>query len=401
MSAAPDAHPPPASCKRLEARSRWRGFFGEGHFFLFWSQAVAPFQAVVPFPRNRILPAAGTVLGVGIASTEMTADEAAELARINGEALLAAPPGVRAVVLDWCADAIDAAISIAMVAPYSSPLERSLAILQADMGATALNSAQARHTGCLDVIRQTTASLGFAANYRGLAWSMGSRCLLKPMHDRVAAHSEALAETMLPQYDARTEFWPWLRGSMLSGALSSAVSSPLRLAGSMPLTLVHVDLRPLGSGMRPTGLGHLGALLQDRGGLVYTASRIVLLSMLHIALYRGAYFFVRDFAVDLLRAQTCNAHIAKLLSRNFAKAAGVLAATCLTYPLDLIQTRLVLANSEPPSDTVERSRIGVRKCVASVVASEHGVLGLWRGLRARVLLLLLNVAARKIVQASY
>ena len=52
MSAAPDAHPPPASCKRLEARSRWRGFFGEGHFFLFWSQAVAPFQAVVPFPRT-------------------------------------------------------------------------------------------------------------------------------------------------------------------------------------------------------------------------------------------------------------------------------------------------------------------------------------------------------------
>jgi hypothetical protein len=167
----------------------------------------------------------------------------------------------------------------------------------------------------------------------------------------------------------------------------------------MPLALVQGDLRPLGSGMRPTGLGHLSEMLADWVGLVYTAQRILLLSVLHIAVYRGAYFFVRDFAIDFLRAQSCNAHIVKMLSRNFAKAAGVFLATCLTYPMDLVQTRLIFANCGTQNNGQVRARIGIRRSVASAF-EERGVLGLWHGLGTRILLLSLNVAARKIVQAG-
>jgi hypothetical protein len=326
--------------------------------------------------------------------------EAAELSRVNGEALIAAPPAVRAVVLDWGAGAIDVAISIAMLAPYTSPLERSLTILQAGAVNQKLNPAKVQHAGCIEVIRRTNSSLGFAANYRGLAWNIGSRCLLSPVSDFLTKRCEALTEPWLPTYDAKTEFWPWLGGNMLSGALSGAVTVPVRLASSMPLALVQGDLRPLGSGMRPTGLGHLSEMLADWVGLVYTAQRILLLSVLHIAVYRGAYFFVRDFAIDFLRAQSCNAHIVKMLSRNFAKAAGVLLATCLTYPMDLVQTRLIFANCGSTQNNGQvRARIGIRRSVASAF-QERGVLGLWHGLGTRILLLSLNVAARKIVQAG-
>lgn len=289
----------------------------------------------------------------------------------------------------------------------SSPLERSITILQAHDANPAFDMDKAEHAGCFDVMRHTCRSLGLAANYRGLAWTLGSRSLLIPISDRIMLRSEALAEAFLPTHDVKTEFWRWLGCNVLSGALSAALASPARLLSWMPLTLVQADLRPVGASLRPTGLGHLSTLLADRGRLVFAVSRVLLLSVLHVALWRGSYFFCKEVAVDFLRAQCsrapaesiiCRSGVQRILSRRVAKAAGVLFATLLAYPLELLQTRLVIANSAVLA--TDDTRTGVRKSVKQVFR-EHGVRGLWRGFGARILLLSLNVAARKMVQASY
>jgi hypothetical protein len=288
----------------------------------------------------------------------------------------------------------------------SSPLERSITILQAHAANPAFDPDKTEHAECVDVIRHTCRSLGLAANYRGLAWTLGSRSLLTPISDRIVLRCEALAEAFLPKHDMKTEFWPWLGCNVLAGVLSAGLASPARLLSWMPLTLVQADLRPVGASLRPTGLGHLSTLLANRGRLVYTVSRILLLSVLHVALWRGTYFFCKEFAVDFLKAQCSRApaesiicrSVQGILSRRVGKAAGVLFATLLAYPLELLQTRLVIANTNLLA--TDNARTGVRKSVKQVVR-EHGVRGLWRGFGARILLLSLNVAARKMVEASY
>ena len=277
------------------------------------------------------------LVSVTMAPRSQIAIDAREISRLNGEELLKPPPSVRAVILGWSTDAIEAAISLAMVAPWRTPLERSMTILQAGNVNSEFNPSDTRHTGFIDVIQATTSKLGFATNYRGLAFMIGSRAVLRPVNHFVARHSVAIIESVLPKYDVKTEFWSWFGCSVVGGALADAVGLPLRLATWMPLTHLQADMRETTSGLRPTGLGHLAAIIANSSGLAFTVPRLLCLSFFNLFVYYGTYYFCRDFVVDMLRMKLMelspNKQIVRILSGGVAKIVGVLLASALTYPL--------------------------------------------------------------------
>ena len=139
----------------------------------------------------------------------------------------------------------------------------------------------------VNVIRQTTSSLGAAANYRGFAWSVAAKCTLKPAGQFASFKAKDAIKSRLQRPDAN-DFRGFIASNLASGALAGLVTLPFSLTTDMPTTLAQADLRP--DAKRHGGAGHALAMLRNSSGLGFTLVRTVPLSALGALLYRGPYF---------------------------------------------------------------------------------------------------------------
>ena len=250
------------------------------------------------------------------------------------------------------------------------PLTRSVTLLRVE-GANPTLGAPARPFGggffaFVDVIRQTTASLGWRANYNGAALYLVGGALTKPL--KFALND--WVKGVLPRYDPKREFASFAMVNFSSGAAAGLLALPFSCLVGWPVTRAQADLRP--DGVRLGPFSHLRQMMRPATGRMMLS--VVPLSLLGAPLFRGAYFGVNDTLRGINPYQRDRGALG--LASKFAIAqTASLAAQAVTYPIGTAVDRLVCANYESHATLRDTARAAMEG---------RGVAGLFRGLKSQL-----------------
>lgn len=253
----------------------------------------------------------------------------------------------------------------ALSAPLTFPIQRAVTLLQSHGAGSARGAPSRPFTGFFNVISQTTASLGFAANYRGLAFSLCSA----PLAFGCSKLAKDGIKAMLPRYSTKDDFFKYAATQAASSALGPLVALPVELPLRWSVTLAQADLRAKSA--RLGGLGHLKRLARAPGGAATCcALQLLPVTALGIILQRGVQLGLYD-TLNAVNPPTDGG--LRGLSSTVGNAVVCAAASELaSYPCRLVATRLMVENAARAPGQL----IGVMECVRSARANG----GLYRGI---------------------
>jgi|ERR1712137_1068337 len=135
-------------------------------------------------------------------------------------------------------------------------------------------------------------------------------------------------------------YYPWLMGNMLSGTAAGSISLLLVYPLDYARTLLACDLA--NGGVRQfSGVLDVCKKTISSGG-IFALYRGFGISVLGIAVYRGVYFLLYDSVFQYIPAEYRKNPLAKF----FISVGVVMAAGLITYPIDTIRRRMMVAPAD-------------------------------------------------------
>ena len=271
--------------------------------------------------------------------------------------------------------AVAAGVGAGITAPFAQPFTRAIHLVQAE-GVTPARPAGTA-PGVVSVLRSTTRDLGVAANWRGSLWKIGSSTAIAPV--KAIPVKDAIMR-QLPHVDPRKDILTFSAYNACAGACAGLMLYPATLIKKVPQVLTNTDVRVAAE--RQGGMAHLRAFVGTPGAFTFVGRSLIPLHLGAIVLNRATQFGLND-TINAVNPYRRDPGLSGLLSKFTVAQVSVTAAAAAAYPMHLLSTRVIVSGATVPVD--QRTIHGVTSAARQVVG-QHGILGLYKGFPAQVML---------------